>query len=100
MGKAHKWVTFPMVTCRVGLVYNLLLNPFYLKNTPTLGALPYTSVKVPKLMKLGCVGACSSSFVELKCPITPMYLMERIVKISTMVIVYCNPSLCKELWVK
>lgn len=51
-------------------------------------------------MKLGCLGACSSSFVELKYPITPMYLMENIVEISTILIVYCNPSMCKELWVK
>jgi hypothetical protein len=37
---------------------------------------------------------------KLKCPITPMYLMEKFVEISTMLIVYCNPSLCEELWVK
>jgi hypothetical protein len=26
--------------------------------------------------------------------------MEKIVEILTILIVYCNPSLCKELWVK
>ncbi len=26
--------------------------------------------------------------------------MENVLEISTILIVYCNPSLCKELWVK